>query len=119
MTGVVVLLFFTAVQLVSGRDDVPSAAGAEDPAISEDGRIVVFTSIDRSLFDATFPVCVGECPTQIYRYDRDTDVNGVLAGCAAGMTVFGYVDLTPAEKLADAGATRTFTQMRDLPALLI
>jgi hypothetical protein len=57
---------------------VPSAAGAEDPAISEDGRIVVFTSIDRSLVDATFQVCVGECPSQIYRYDRDTDANGVF-----------------------------------------
>ena len=69
---------FTAVELVSGRDGVPSAAGAEDPAISEDGRIVVFTSIDRSLVDATFPVCVGDCPSQIYRFDRDTDANGVF-----------------------------------------
>ena len=69
---------FTAVELVSGRNGVPSAAGAEDPAISEDGRIVVFTSIDRSLVDATFPVCVGECPSQIYRFDRDTDANGVF-----------------------------------------
>jgi HAD superfamily hydrolase (TIGR01509 family) len=45
-------------------------------------------------------------------------VNGVRAGCAAGMTVFGYVDLTPAAKLIEAGATRTFTEMRDLPGLL-
>jgi HAD superfamily hydrolase (TIGR01509 family) len=45
-------------------------------------------------------------------------VNGVRAGRAAGMTVFGYVDLTPAAKLAEAGATRTFTQMSELPALL-
>ena len=48
----------------------------------------------------------------------EDSVNGVLAGCAAGMTVFGYVDLTPAEKLSEAGATRTFTQMSELPALL-
>jgi len=48
----------------------------------------------------------------------EDSVNGVLAGCAAGMTVFGYVDLTPAEKLAEAGAAATFTQMRELPALL-
>jgi HAD superfamily hydrolase (TIGR01509 family) len=46
-------------------------------------------------------------------------VNGVLAASAAGMTVFGYVDLTPAEKLVEAGASRTLTQMRELPALLI
>jgi HAD superfamily hydrolase (TIGR01509 family) len=45
-------------------------------------------------------------------------VNGVRAGRAAGMTVFGYVDLTPAERLVEAGASRTFTQMRELPALL-
>jgi HAD superfamily hydrolase (TIGR01509 family) len=45
-------------------------------------------------------------------------VNGVRAGRAAGMTVFGYVDLTPAERLIEAGASRTFDDMRDLPALL-
>ena len=45
-------------------------------------------------------------------------VNGVRAGRAAGMTVFGYVDLTPAERLIEAGASHTFTQMRELPALL-
>jgi HAD superfamily hydrolase (TIGR01509 family) len=45
-------------------------------------------------------------------------VNGVRAGCAAGMTVFGYVDLTPARRLVEAGASTTFTQMRELPALL-
>jgi len=49
----------------------------------------------------------------------EDSVNGVLAGRAAGMTVFGYVDLTPAEKLLEAGATATFTQMRDLPGLLL
>ena len=81
-------------ELVSGRDGVPSAAGAEDPAISEDGRIVVFTSIDRSLVDATFPVCVGECPTQIYRYDRDTDANGVFDEPPRGipLTIVSAVD---------------------------
>jgi HAD superfamily hydrolase (TIGR01509 family) len=45
-------------------------------------------------------------------------VNGVRAGRAAGMTVLGYVDLTPAEKLVEAGATATFAHMRELPALL-
>jgi HAD superfamily hydrolase (TIGR01509 family) len=49
----------------------------------------------------------------------EDSVNGVLAGCAAGMTVFGYVDLTPASKLVEAGADRTFTEMRELPGLLI
>jgi beta-phosphoglucomutase-like phosphatase (HAD superfamily) len=45
-------------------------------------------------------------------------LNGVRAGCAAGMMVFGFVDLTPAEKLAGAGAAATFEHMRELPALL-
>jgi HAD superfamily hydrolase (TIGR01509 family) len=49
----------------------------------------------------------------------EDSVNGVLAGCAAGMTVFGFVDLTPAKALMDAGASVTFTDMRELPALLV
>lgn len=48
----------------------------------------------------------------------EDSINGVLAGAAAGMTVFGYVDLTPAAKLAEAGASRTFQDMRELPGLL-
>jgi HAD superfamily hydrolase (TIGR01509 family) len=48
----------------------------------------------------------------------EDSVNGVLAGRAAGMTVFGYVDLTAPSKLIEAGASRTFEDMRDLPALL-
>jgi HAD superfamily hydrolase (TIGR01509 family) len=48
----------------------------------------------------------------------EDSVNGVLAGCAAGMTVFGFAGLTPVDKLVAAGATRTFAQMRALPALL-
>lgn len=48
----------------------------------------------------------------------EDSVNGVLAGCAAGMTVLGFVGLTPAAKLAAAGAAHVFTHMRELPALL-
>lgn len=48
----------------------------------------------------------------------EDSVNGVLAGCAAGMTVLGFVDLTPAEKLVEAGAVQVFTHMRNLPALI-
>lgn len=42
---------------------------------------------------------------------------GVEAGRAAGMTVFGYAERTPAEQLRAAGAT-TFTTMAELPRLL-
>jgi HAD superfamily hydrolase (TIGR01509 family) len=48
----------------------------------------------------------------------EDSVNGVLAGCAAGMTVLGFVGLTPAAKLVGAGAEATFTHMRELPTLL-
>jgi HAD superfamily hydrolase (TIGR01509 family) len=48
----------------------------------------------------------------------EDSVNGVLAGCAAGMTVFGFAGLVPARDLAAAGAARTFVHMRELSALL-
>ena len=67
-----------AVQLLSGSNGVPSATGAESPAISEDGRIIVFVSADRTLVPAELPVCSAACPTQIYRFDRDTDRNGIF-----------------------------------------
>jgi HAD superfamily hydrolase (TIGR01509 family) len=49
----------------------------------------------------------------------EDSVNGVLAGRAAGMTVFGFAGLTPVERLHEAGAHATFAHMRDLPALLL
>lgn len=49
----------------------------------------------------------------------EDSINGVLAGCAAGMTVFGFAGLVAAADLAAAGATQTFTAMRELPALLL
>lgn len=48
----------------------------------------------------------------------EDSVNGVLAGCAAGMTVFGFAGLVPTADLVAAGAARTFTQMSELPMLL-
>ena len=66
-----------AVRLISGRDGVPSVAGAGEPAMSEDGRIVVFTSRDRTIVPAELG-CTSECPLQVYRFDRDTDRNGIF-----------------------------------------
>jgi HAD superfamily hydrolase (TIGR01509 family) len=60
--------------------------------------------------------CMGAAPARTAVIEDS--VNGVLAGRAAGMTVFGFAGLVPAADLAAAGASRTFTQMRDLPALL-
>jgi Tol biopolymer transport system component len=67
-----------AVRLISGRDGVASAAGGDDPAMSEDGRIVVFTSPDRTLVPANLSNCAPDCPSQVYRFDRDTDRNGIF-----------------------------------------
>ena len=66
-----------AVQLISGRNGQPSAGG-DDPVLSEDGRIVAFTSRDRTLMPAIMPNCLPRCPSQVYRYDRDTDGNGIF-----------------------------------------
>jgi hypothetical protein len=64
--------------LISGRDGQRSRAGGESPAISEDGRIVAFVSSDRTLVQATLPECTPDCPTQVYRFDRDVDGNGIF-----------------------------------------
>lgn len=44
---------------------------------------------------------------------------GVQAGVAAGMTVFGFAAQTPAQQLRDAGAHVIFTDMAQLPDLLL
>ncbi len=48
---------------------------------------------------------------------EDTPI-GVRAGIAAGMRVFGYCARIPAQRLIEAGAHRTFSDMAALPALL-
>jgi Tol biopolymer transport system component len=67
-----------AVRLVSGHDGVPAAAGGAEPDMSEDGRVIVFTSGDRTLLPANLTNCNPDCPTQVYRFDRDTDGNGIF-----------------------------------------
>ncbi len=67
-----------AVRLVSGHDGRRSDAGGAAPAMSEDGRIIAFTSRDRSLVTAELTNCEPDCPNQVYRFDRDTDGNGIF-----------------------------------------
>lgn len=43
---------------------------------------------------------------------------GVIAGCAAGMTVLGYAGSLSPERLLEAGAHHVFDDMTHLPALL-
>jgi hypothetical protein len=68
---------FEAVKLVSERvDGLPTMTGASEPALSRDGRVVVFTSSDLGLVPAVFPPCAEGCPSQVYHLDRDSDANG-------------------------------------------
>lgn len=46
-------------------------------------------------------------------------VTGVQAGCAAGMTVFGYAERSDRVALAAAGATFVFDQMQNLPEAIV
>ncbi|HZF27733.1 MAG TPA: HAD family hydrolase [Gammaproteobacteria bacterium] len=48
----------------------------------------------------------------------EDSLNGVIAGRAAGMTVYGFAALFAPERLAAAGAHATFARMDELPALL-
>ncbi len=67
---------FAAVQLVSALPSgQPSTAGAAEPALSRDGSVVAFSSPDQGLVPAVFPLCVDDCPSQIYRLDRDVDAD--------------------------------------------
>jgi hypothetical protein len=69
---------FAAVKLMSVRvDGRATVAGASDPVLSRDGRIVAFTSSDVGLVPAVLPPCAGTCPTQVFRLDRDIDENGI------------------------------------------
>jgi beta-phosphoglucomutase-like phosphatase (HAD superfamily) len=45
-------------------------------------------------------------------------VTGVMAGVAAGATVYAYAPLGHGEPLVAAGAAHVFASMADLPALL-
>jgi len=44
---------------------------------------------------------------------------GVSGAVAAGMTVFGFAEMMPADKLRDNGAHVTFEKMQDLPGLML
>lgn len=70
---------FVAVRLVSALPTgEPSIHGAGEPAVSRDGTIVAFSSPDAGLVPSVFPTCADDCPSQIFRLDRDTDGNEVL-----------------------------------------
>ena len=67
---------FANVVLISQGSLGASSAAAFAPSVSTDARFVAFTSAATNL--ATAPdltTCGGECPTQVYRVDRDTDNN--------------------------------------------
>jgi hypothetical protein len=70
---------FQAVRLVSVRvDGAPTEVGASDPVLSREGRVVAFVSADVGLVPAVYPPCASGCPTQVFRVDRDPDLNGIF-----------------------------------------
>lgn len=69
---------FRKVQLVSALPTgEPTTAGAGEPVVSRAGRVIAFSSGDQGLVPSVFPTCTDECPTQIFRLDRDTDADSV------------------------------------------
>ena len=69
---------FTAVSLVSSRQDGAPSSGAADPDISRDGTVIAFTSSDPDLVEAVFPDCETNCPSQVFVADRDVDDDGEI-----------------------------------------
>jgi hypothetical protein len=74
------------VMLVSGRDGVAAATGADQPAVSGSGRFVAFRTAAPDLLDGVqLPDCTGGCPAQVVRHDlEDGSLVVVSAAAAAG-----------------------------------
>jgi hypothetical protein len=69
---------FRLVQLVSALPTgEPTTAGAGEPVVSRAGRVIAFSSGDQGLVPSVFPTCTDDCPTQIFRLDRDVDADNV------------------------------------------
>lgn len=86
---------FVAVQLVSALPTgEPSTSDAAEPAISRDGAIIAFSSPDAGLVPSVFPTCTDDCPTQIFRLNRDVDANEVLD--EPGTTKLDIISVEPA-----------------------
>jgi hypothetical protein len=93
---------FLAVALMSKRvDGAPTASGAADPVLSRDGRVVSFTSADVGIVPAVVPPCGAACPTQVFRLDRDVDLNGLYD--EAGRTSMTMVSSEPGSSPVVAG----------------
>ena len=70
---------FTAVQLISAGANGAADASSSGPAMSSDGRFVVFSSTASNLVaSAELTNCARNCPAQVYAVDRDTDTNRIL-----------------------------------------
>ena len=74
------------VMLVSGRNGVAAATGADQPAVSGSGRFVAFRTAAPDLLDGVqLPDCTGGCPAQVVRHDlEDGSLVVVSAAAAAG-----------------------------------
>lgn len=69
---------FRQVRLVSALPTgEPTTAGAGEPVVSRAGRVIAFSSGEKGLVPSVFPSCTDDCPTQIFRLDRDVDTDSV------------------------------------------
>ena len=85
---------FRQVQLVSALPTgEPTTAGAGEPVLSRAGRVIAFSSGDQGLVPSVFPTCTDDCPTQIFRLDRDVDADSVFD--EPGETVLEMVSTEP------------------------
>ena len=107
-----------------------ASSGSHDKMRTTLGITGLFPRLDGKLFSVTEVVNAKPAPDVFLHAARrcgaepssclvveDSPI-GVAAGVAAGMTVFGYCALTPKQRLLDAGAHRTFSDMSRLPELL-
>lgn len=86
---------FTAVSLISRRQDGSPSSGAGEPDISRDGTVIAFTSSDPLLAEATFPDCDSDCPSQVFVADRDRDDDREIDdGDSSAIQIVSVVDDT-------------------------
>lgn len=81
----------------------PGGGGGRTPAISDDGRYVVFMSSRRDLIDAPPPACNPFCPEHVYVRDRVTRTTTLVSEAHGG----GYANagISPASPIQPARPT--------------
>ncbi|MFZ0638622.1 MAG: hypothetical protein WA020_05560 [Candidatus Acidiferrales bacterium] len=80
----------TLISAVSGAAGAGGVSGSDRPAISADGRYVVFESDDTNLASG-----VTQAVEQIYLYDTCNSISGAVKNCTPAMTLVSANGTTP------------------------